>query len=243
MHENGMIKTATPTLSQAGPRGFDAYLARPSAGRRPGIVMVHDMFGLNPSIRYIAGEFARRGRAVLVPNMFWRSANPQPLDYDETQHPAAWERLKALDLDVACDDIATAANWLRAQTFSTGKVAVVGFCGGGRIAFLAAARSGVDAAVALYGLHISRHLDELASVKCPLQIHYGLRDQHIPKEEIDAVSKGVEAHRAAHGGPLVEVLLYPKAGHSFFNHVRPTFDRAAKQLAAERIEQLLASLG
>jgi carboxymethylenebutenolidase len=242
MHEDGMIETAVLTLAKDGQRGFDAYLARPSAGQRAGIVLVHDMFGLNPSIRYIAGEFARRGRVVLVPNMFWRSANPQALEYDDSQHPVAWERLQALDLDAASDDIATAANWLRAQPFSTGKVAVIGFCGGGRIAFLAAARTDVDAAVALYGLHISKHLDELPNVKCPVQIHYGLRDQHIPKEEIDAVSKGVDAHRAAQGGAPIEVLLYPKAGHSFFNHVRPTFDRAAKQLAAERIETLLAGL-
>jgi carboxymethylenebutenolidase len=236
--ENTMIETATLSLAKEGGRDFDAYLARPSMGRRVGIVMVHDMFGLNPSIRYIAGEFARRGRAVLVPNMFWRSANPQPLEYDDTQHPAAWERLKALDLDAACDDIATAARWLRAQSFSTGKVAVIGFCGGGRIAFLAAARTNVDAAVALYGLHISQHLDELRKVKCPMQIHYGLRDQHIPRDEIDAVSDGIDAH----GQPGIEVVLHPKAGHSFFNHVRPTFDRAAKQLAAERIETLLNSL-
>jgi carboxymethylenebutenolidase len=242
MHEDGMIETATLTLAKDGQRGFEAYLARPSAGRRAGIVLVHDMFGLNPSIRFIAGEFARRGRAALVPNMFWRSANPQALEYDDSQHPVAWERLQALDLDVASDDIGTAVNWLRAQPFSTGKVAVIGFCGGGRIAFLAAARTDVDAAVALYGLHISKHLDELGNVKCPLQIHYGLRDQHIPKEEIEAVSKGIDAHRAAHSGAPIEVLLYPKAGHSFFNHVRPTFDRAAKQLAAERIEKMLASL-
>lgn len=237
-----MIQNATLTLGTDGRRSFDAYLVRPSAGQRSGVVLVHDMFGLNPSIRYIAGEFARRGRAVLVPNMFWRSAIPQALDYEDSQHPVAWERLKALDLDVACDDIATAVRWLRNQPFSTGKVAVVGFCGGGRIAFLAAARTDVDAAVALYGLNISQHLDELRNVKCPLQIHYGLRDQHIPKPEIDAVSNGIEAHRATHGGPPIDVLLYPKAGHSFFNHARPTFDRAAKQLAAEQIEKLLQSL-
>ena len=237
-----MIETAELTLARDGQRGFDGYLARPSAGQRSGIVLVHDMFGLNPSIRYIAGEFARRGRAVLVPNLFWRSAIPQALDYDDLQHPVAWERLKSLDLDVACDDIATAARWLRAQPFSAGKVAVIGFCGGGRIAFLAAARTDIDAAAALYGLHISKHLDELPNVKCPLQIHYGLRDQHILREEIDAVSKGVDAHCAAHAGSRIEVLLYPKAGHSFFNHVRPTFDRAAKALAVERIEKLLAHL-
>ena len=238
-----MIETVTLSLATWGERAFDAYLVRPSAGKRSGIVMVHDMFGLNPSIRYIAGEFARRGHAVLVPNMFWRSAIPQPLEYDEGQHPVAWERLKALDLGVACDDIATATKWFRAQPFSTGRVAVVGFCGGGRIAFLAAARTDVDAAAALYGLHISQHLDELPNVKCPLQIHYGMRDQHIPRDEIAAVSDGIDSHREARGGPPMEVLLYPRAGHSFFNHARPTFDRAAKALAAERIEQMLATLG
>ncbi len=237
-----MIETATLALAKEGSRGFDAYLARPSQGRRAGIVMVHDMFGLNSSIRYIAGEFARRGRAVLVPNMFWRSAMPQPLEYDDSQHPIAWERLKALDLDIAAQDVGTAARWLRAQPFSTGKVAVIGFCGGGRIAFLAAARTNVDAAVALYGLHISKHLEELRNVKCPLQIHYGQRDRHIPKEEIEAVSDAIAAHRAAHAGPPIEVLLYPKAGHSFFNHARPTYHPAAKALAAERIEKLLADI-
>lgn len=238
-----MIETSTLSLPAEGPRAFDAYLAQPSEGKRHSVILVHDMFGLNPPIRDIAGQFARRGRAALVPNMFWRSAIPQALSYDDAEHPAAWERLKALDLDAACRDIATAVRWLRAQPFSAGKVAVVGFCGGGRIAFLAAARTDVDAAAALYGLHISKHLDELGNIKCPMQIHYGLCDQHIPKEEIDAVSRGIAAHRLAHGGPPVEVLLYPEAGHSFFNHMRPTFDPAAKALAAERIEKLLASLG
>ena len=238
-----MIETSTLTLATDGPRGFDAHLARPAEGRRAGVVLVHDMFGLNASIRDIAGEFAGRGHPVLVPNMFWRSAIPRALDYDAADHPAAWDRLNALDLDQAAEDIGRAVHWLRGQSFCNGKVAAVGFCGGGRIAFLAAARTDVDAAAALYGLHISKHLDELGHVKCPLQIHYGLRDQHIPKQEIDAVSNGIAAHRLAHGGPEVEVLLYPDAGHSFFNHVRPTFDPAAKQLAAARIETLLASLG
>lgn len=237
-----MIQTATLSLAGEGQREFDAHLARPSEGRRSGVVMIHDMFGLNSSIRYIAGEFARRGHAVIVPNIFWRSAIPQPLEYDDQQHPVAWERLKSLDLNVACEDIAVAVGWLRAQPFCSGKVAAIGFCGGGRMAFLAAARTDVDAAVALYGLHISQHMDELGKIRCPVQIHYGMRDQHIPRAEIDAVSDGIEAHRAEHGGPPVEVMLYPRVGHSFFNHARPTFNQAAKAQAVERIEALLRGL-
>lgn len=241
-----MNDSAMLTLQTGGGRHFDAYLARPGQageGRRPAIVLVHDMFGLNASIRDIADEFSGRGHAVLVPNMFWRAAIPQALPYDEGQHPVAWERLKSLDLDKAAADVGTAVRWLRAQPFSSGKVAVIGFCGGGRIAFLAAARAGADAAVALYGLHIAQHLDELPKVTCPLQIHYGLQDQHIPKQEIDTVSNAVAARRKTGSGPAIEVLLYPQAGHSFFNHVRPTFDPAAKAIAIERIEAMLRGLG
>ena len=237
-----MIETATLSLADEGARGFDAYLARPSKGERSGIVMVHDMFGLNASIRYIAGEFARRGHAVLVPNMFWRSAIPQALEYDDAQHPVAWERLKALDLDVACEDIATAVRWLRAQPFSTGKVAVIGFCGGGRIAFLAAARTDVDAAVALYGLHISQHLDELAQRE--MSGADSLRSAR-PAHPERGDRRGVGRHRGASRGARRAAdrgAALPE-GRAFVLQSRAADVRSqAKQLAVERIEALLAGL-
>ena len=127
-------------------------------------------------------------------------------------------------------------DWLRAQPFSNGKVAAIGFCGGGRFAFLAAVRCGVDAAASLYGLGISQHLGEIGNARGPLQLHYGLKDQHIPRQEIDAVAAGVR------GRPNVEVFLYPEAGHSFANPVRPTYDAAAAKLAGERIEAMLQSI-
>ena len=94
----------------------------------------------------------------------------------------------------------------------------------------------MDAAAALYGLGISAHLDELRNVKCPLQLHYGLQDQHVPQQEIETVSAGVR------GRPSAEVFLYPHAGHSFANPVRPTYDAAAADLAHERIERMLATM-
>jgi carboxymethylenebutenolidase len=221
------------TLTTESVRCFDAYLSRPLKTRAPAIVVLHDMFGLNESIRTVAVRYASLGYVAMVPNLFWRSANPDPIPYDEARHPAAWERLKALDLGTVTADMRTAVNWLREQSFTNGKVAALGFCGGGRFAFLAAARCNVDAAAALYGLGISEHLGELDNVKCPLQLHYGLKDQHIPRQEIDAVSAGVR------GRPSIEVFLYPEAGHSFANPVRPTFEFAAAKLAAARIDAML----
>ena len=133
-------------------------------------------------------------------------------------------------------DMRLAVDWLRAQPFSNGKVAAVGYCGGGRFAFLAAARCGVDGAAALYGLGISEHLAEIGNVRCPVQMHYGLKDQHIPRQEIDAVATGVQ------GRPSMEVFLYPEAGHSFANPVRPTYDAAATKLAGERIGRMLEAM-
>lgn len=127
-----MNSVAEFDLAGEGGRRFNAYLARPREGRAPGIIVLHDMFGLNEPIRAVAGRCASRGFPALIPNLFWRSENPAAITYDDAQHPAAWARLKAFDLDVATQDIRLAVDWLRRQPFSNGKVAVVGFCGGGR---------------------------------------------------------------------------------------------------------------
>jgi carboxymethylenebutenolidase len=173
---------------------------------------------------------------ALVPNLFWRSEIPGVIAYDDDQHAKAWARLKAMDLALVSADMKRAVDWLRAQPFCNGKVAAIGFCGGGRFAFLAAARCGVDGAASLYGLGISEHLGELGHVACPVQLHYGLNDQHIPRQEIDKVSASVA------GRSNVQVFLYPEAGHSFANPVRPTYDPAATRLANERIDAMLKVL-
>ncbi len=231
------IETCEVMLSTGRGKHQTGYLARPQGdARRTCVIVLHDMFGLNEPIREIADGYARRGFVALVPNLFWRSSNPNAIPYDDAQHPAAWARLKALKLGLAAVDIGMWVDLLRGKTYCNGKVGAVGFCGGGRLAFLAAARSGVDAAASLYGLGISEHLGELGNVKCPLQLHYGQRDQHIPKAEIDTVANGVQGHAGT------EVLLYPEAGHSFANPVRPTYDPAATALAFERIDAMLKRL-
>src|SRR5262249_49448101 len=145
-------------------------------------------------------DYAARGWCALVPNMFWRSAFTGIVGFDEADK--AWQRLNAFDWARAVDDARTAAQWLRASPHCTGKIAAIGFCMGGRTAFLAGVHAGVDAAVSLYALGIAKHLPELAAIGCPTQLHYGLNDQHIPKSEIDAVADAAKRNRN------VEVHLY-----------------------------------
>jgi carboxymethylenebutenolidase len=230
------MTVSTVTLARQEVRSFEAYLAQPREPRGLAILVLSDMFGLNEPIRAVANHYASRGHTALVPNLFWRSDIHGAISYDDPQHATAWARLKALDLDIVSADMCAATGWLRAQSLSHGKVVAIGFCGGGRFAYLAAVRCGVDAAASLYGLGISQHLGEIGNARGPLQLHYGLKDQHIPRQEIDAVAA------AARGRPNVEVFLYAEAGHSFANPVRSTYDAAAAKLAGERIEAMLQSI-
>lgn len=226
------ITTDTIVLQRDGARDFDAYLARP-ADRAPSVIVFTEMFGLSRHNREMADGYARRGFNALVPNLFWRSEYPGELAFEGPDRDAAWARLAAFDVDAAGNDIRMAVAWLRAQPFSNGKVFALGFCAGGRMAFVAAARADVDAAVSFYGMGIAKHDAEFAQVNCPVQLHYGLKDPHIPQPEIDAVI------RSARSRPDIDVFLYPEAGHSFFNPIRPGFHPASAELAGERLEAML----
>src|SRR5262249_61899505 len=131
----------------------------------------------------MAVDDAKGGWTAGVVDLFWRSGFTGVVPFEEADR--AWQRLNAFDWPRATDDARVAVQWLRTQAFSSGKVAAIGFCMGGRPAFLAAVRGGVDASISLYALGIAKHLDELRTITTPLQLHYGLHDEHIPKSEAD----------------------------------------------------------
>jgi carboxymethylenebutenolidase len=222
-----------PILASEGERWFEGFSAAP-ASPGPGLLIFAEMWGITASKTEMAEEYAKRGWCVLVPNMFWRSEFSGRVSFEQPDQ--AWERLKAFDWDKAIDDIRTAAQWLRRSPHCSGTVAAIGFCMGGRTAFLAAAHGEVEAAVSLYALGIAKHLDEVRSVEVPVQLHYGLDDEHIPAAEIEAVAA------AAKDNGKVEVHRYAGAGHGFFTAGRPAYNAQAVAEATAHIERLLAKL-
>jgi carboxymethylenebutenolidase len=226
-----MIHHEQVVCASDGSRQFDGYLARPAAGAGPGLLILSEMWGVAAKKREMADEYARRGWCAIAPNMFWRSEFTGVVPFDQADK--AWQRLQTFDFDKSADDCRTVTAWLRASPYCSGKVAAIGFCMGGRIAFLAAARAGVDAAVGLYALGIAKHLDELRALAVPLQLHYGLSDEHIPMSEIDTVAA------AAAGNANVEIQLYPGAGHGFFNRSFSPEDEKAVETATGHIERFL----
>ena len=226
------VKIAAP-----GGGSFEGYLSVPSAGSGPGLVMVQEIFGVNPSIRHLADLFAAQGHTVLAPDIFWRLEPRVELGFDESGMKRAQDLHKAFDYEQGVKDIGAAVEALRKQPQCKGPVAVSGYCLGGTFAYLAAARLPVDGAVAYYGTRIHNYLGEADKVRCPLLLHFGELDHAVPPEALAKIRAAME------GRPNVRIHAYPGAKHAFANPMRPAnYDAASAKLANERTFAFLRSL-
>jgi carboxymethylenebutenolidase len=231
------LHTETLTLARDGQRAFEGCLARPAAaGRHPGIIIYTEMWGITEARRQLARDFAARGWVALVPDIFWRAEHTGMQAEDDAGRARAMQRLEAYDYERGRADLAAAAHALRASAHCSGKVAALGLCVGGRLAFLAAAGGLVDGAVSLYGTGIINHLAEIDHVRCPLQLHYGMQDPFIPAEEVGQIAARAAAH------PNIEIFRYPGMGHGFMNPARPYFSAQTVELVNSRIVKLLSTL-
>lgn len=222
----------TPITGQAG--SFDAYLALPPAGTGPGLLLLQEIFGVNAHIRAVAEQYALAGFVVLAPDVFWQQQPRLDIGYDaaDIQHGRALAH--AADAAALQRDLADAVAALRALPELRGRgVGALGYCMGGRLAYVAAATAGVDAAVAYYGGGIQDRLDLAPQIRCPIQFHYGARDPNIPPAAVASV-------RAAMQGKSAEVFVYDHADHGFNCWVRKSYHPASAALAHGRTLQFFA---
>ena len=218
--------------------GFAGYLALPPGGKGPGLVLWQEIFGVNEHIRAVAEQYALDGFVVLAPDTFWRQAPRVELGYDGADRDQAITLMKgyaAADaMDDALADIGAAVAALRARPEVQGRVGSFGYCMGGRLAYLAAATAGVDAAVAFYGGGIHAQLDHAAAITCPVQFHYAEHDDNIPLDAVERV-------RAAVAGKDAEVHIYPGAHHGFNCWARASYHAPSAALAHGRALAFLAA--
>ena len=188
---------------------FGAYLALPHTGKGPGIVLLQEIFGVNAHIRSVAEQYAADGYVVLVPDLFWRNGARIELDYDQAGWQRAIELMNATPVDRALADIALTVSALKAQPALDGQLASLGFCFGGLLAYLSAAKGLVDAAVCYYGGGIQNQLQQADTLKVPLLMHFGAQDSHIPLDAVATVQARFEQCEQ------VDIRVYPDAEHGF----------------------------
>jgi carboxymethylenebutenolidase len=204
---------------------LSGYMARPEGRARGGIIVVQEIFGVNPSIQGVAEDYAKEGFVAIAPAIFDRFEKDIKLGYGPDDMAKARELMGQLKPESTLADVATAYQFLAKETDAIG---VVGFCYGGLTAWLSATRGPsvgmeLSCTVGYYAGGIGKVAAEEPS--CPVMLHFGADDDHIGRDQRDAV-------QSAH--PEVQICVYDGAGHAFANAARPSFVEPAAKLAWER---------
>lgn len=207
-------------LTAADGQELGAYVARPAGEPIAGLVVVQEIFGVNAHIRAVADEYANDGFFAVAPALFDRIERDVDLGYEGADVQKAMSFIPRLDIDKAVADVAAALEFAKKTTGK--KAGVIGYCFGGTIAWLSATRLHPDAAVGYYGGRIGNYAAENPS--CPVMLHFGKQDAHIPAEEV------LKVH-SAH--PQVEIHWYD-AGHAFNATPRASYNAEAAKLARAR---------
>lgn len=203
---------------------FRAYLAAPPGKPRGAIVVIQEIFGVNPHIRAVTDGFAAEGYTAVAPSLFDRVRRGIELGYSAPEIQEGQGYVKQLEVEKTLRDVAAAAAIVK----HSGRVGMVGYCWGGRITYISASQLKLACGVVYYGGGITQVLDR--KPQCPLMYHFGERDKHIPREDVAKIE-------AAH--PEGIYYTYP-ADHGFNCDVRGSYDAPSAALARERTLEFFA---
>ena len=216
-------------LTGHGGDAVDGYMAKPQGdGPFPGVVVIHEAFGLVQHTRELVHRFAAAGYVAIAPNLYSRMA-----PFDPTEMPAVMAAMNGLPDAVALGDLNAAAARLRETPECTGKIGAIGHCSGGRHTMLLASNAKIDAAVDCYGGGVVTTdttearpkpvIDMVAGVSCPVLGLFGEADRNPNPEQVATLEAALRSN-----GKSVEVQSYPAPiGHGFFADYRPSYSQEA----------------
>jgi carboxymethylenebutenolidase len=209
---------------------MSAYVARPTAAKAPTVVVIQEIFGVNAVMREVCDELASYcGYVAVCPDLFWRlEPGVDITDQSQAEWDKAFDLMTRFDVDRGVGDIRATIDQLRRDPACSGKVGAVGYCLGGRLAFLTATRTDCDASVGYYGVGIEGYIGETEKLTHPLMLHIAEQDAYVPppaQAQIIAALKG---------NPLVTIHTYPGRDHAFARPGGAHFDKADAGKANDR---------
>lgn len=210
---------------------FSAWLSPSVEGKGPGVVLCQEIFGVNRTMRETADQLAEEGYTVLVPDLYWRAEPNIELDYDEAGFQRAFDLYQNYDEDLGVEDIESTLLAFSGveECDTTLGFGVVGYCLGGKLAYLAACRlERVACAVGYYGVGIEKALGESDNLKGRLVLHIAEQDAFCPPTARDAICQKLLSQRH------VETYVYPGVDHAFARLNGEHFHKPSALLAGER---------
>ena len=218
-----------------GEGSFTAYCARPSGTPRATIIVIQEIFGVNAGIRRKCDKLTEAGYLALAPDLFWRLEPGIELDPDvDPQFQRALELMGKFNQDAGIRDIEATIKAARAALGGEGKVGAVGYCLGGRLAYMTAARTDADACVGYYAVGIDNLLGEKHAIANPLMLHIAGADHFVDAETQRKMHEGLDDH------PKVTLCDYPGEDHGFATEFGKRRSDEAARLADQRTADFFA---
>jgi carboxymethylenebutenolidase len=213
----------------AGDGKFSAYVAEPEGDAKAAIIVIQEIFGVNAGIRRKCDRLAEAGYLAVAPDLFWRLEPGIELDPDiEAEFQKALGLFGKFDQDTGVADIEATIHAARKVLGGSGKVGCVGYCLGGRLAFMAATRTDIDASVGYYGVGIDNLLRESHAIAHPVMLHIPTADHFVGPDVQKAMHDGLDDH------PKVTLHDYEGLDHGFATEVGKRRDEAGATLADDR---------
>ncbi|MGB0719797.1 MAG: dienelactone hydrolase family protein [Bdellovibrionales bacterium] len=217
---------------------FGAYLAMPkTAGKDapvPAIIMIQEIFGVNAEMRKKCDEYAAQGYITICPDLFWRiEPGIELVDSIEKQLQRAFELFQIFDEQTGIEDLKTTLGYIRNHKACNGKVGNIGYCLGGKLSYMLATASDINASVSYYGVGIQDMLDRAQSIKAPILLHIAGEDQFVPKDAQDTIMTELADH------PHTGIYRYDGVNHAFARGNGMHYDGPAATLANQRTHEFL----
>lgn len=208
---------------------FPAYVAEPEGTPKAAVIVIQEIFGINAGIRRKADTLAEAGYLAIAPELFWRFAPGIELDPDVPHEMSrALELMGQFDQDAGIRDIEATIRAAHALLPAGGKIGAVGYCLGGRLAFMTAARTDIDASVGYYGVGIDGLLGEAHAIAHPVLLHVPQEDHFVDKDAQKRMHEGLDDH------PKVTLYDYPGEDHGFATEFGERRSDESAKLADER---------
>ena len=217
---------------------FGAYVSLPPAGFGPGLLVIQEIFGVNDHIKNICDQYALDGFVAVAPDVFWRQDPRVELSYDPMGITRGLQLFDGLNIDIVAADLQRAVEAIRHIPSCTGKVGAIGFCMGGLLAFVSAARAGVESSVIYYGTRLDHYLELVQDITCPLLFHFAGKDEHISAQTVRKVKMSLG------GKDNCRVIVHKNSSHGFNCWDRDSWNQSTAATArGQSLVHLMETLG
>ncbi|NBX66725.1 MAG: dienelactone hydrolase family protein [Proteobacteria bacterium] len=214
---------------------FSAYMAIPAKTPAAAIIVIQEIFGVNADMRAKCDSLAAQGYIAIAPDLFWRQEPGVDItDKSEAEWKKAFALFNGFNIDKGVEDLEATLNTVRAIPECNGKVGAVGYCLGGKLAYLMASRTTIDASVSYYGVALDTLLGESGNIKKPLMLHMAELDKFVPSEARERVVNHFKNNTA------VSTHVYAGQDHAFARINGEHYNEAAATLANKRTDDFFA---